>query len=143
MGGFFHLENGDDEIAKSHMKKVGGSRDRKRGLGKFNIIFFLSGSTLQILFYFIFLIEKSRKQDHSRILLYFHKARMYHSPASERIVMKEKTVQASLLSFHLSALPWDSHQVLILFPANLRKGSFKYDSLKIQKDGPIMVGFQP
>lgn len=40
MGGFFHLENGDDEIAKSHRKKVGGPRDRKKGLGKFNIIFF-------------------------------------------------------------------------------------------------------
>lgn len=140
-GWAFNLENEDDEIAKSHIKKVWGPRDRKGWLGKFNF-FFLSGSILQILFYFTFLIEKSRKKDHSRILPISIKPEGTTHRIRENCDEGEEC-PSTFPSPSPSALPWDSYQVPILAQANLRRGSFKYDLLKVQKDAPIMAGFQP
>lgn len=63
------------------LERYGGLKIRREDLvGLIHCL--LSESTWQILFYSIFLVEKSRKQDHPRILPYFHKARRCSSPES-------------------------------------------------------------
>lgn len=111
-----------------------------------NLIYFLlSGSILQTVFYFIFLIEKSRKQDHLRISPSFHKARRCHSPGSGRIVMKQIVLGNSPFPspFCPSLGPPNTYPHPVPMPpqAHLNRGSFKCGILKIQKDRPMMVGF--
>ena len=95
-----------------------------------------------ILFYFIFLIEQSRKQDHRRMPSYCNKAvlTVVLFTRAGRIGMKMSILGKSFFPSLPSALPWGSKGMSTpgtnAAHVTLRRGSFYCAILKIQKDGP-------
>ena len=74
-----------------------------------NLMYFLLWECISaILFYFIFLIEKSRKQDHRRTPSYCHKAilMVVLFTRAGRIGMKKSILGKSFFPSLPSALPW-------------------------------------